>query len=920
MDSDGDTSSQPDQYARDNRLSIDSRINPFSLVCQIDGPIPRPTPDAGPGGLTSDEILPQLQLPIVDLREQLDMPKESIDLLARALRYDDICQNDQYDTPLARYKARKRLAELKLDPPALLTDLDYDCRELAMDIQQSRQPNISPGIFPPERLNINNDEGLGFPNTAYRVRQKLNHIVRQEKFDVSREAMYHLARALHDDWTDDNTCKIIEEAMLRRTSVRDLAVTPPLSPYTDHEEFFIPDAEVCEVPIASDSSSMLSDDLKLAESAVLQRELEQCISPVLDSDCLKLSPLLDPPEISIERPKVSLIKMESPLSPITSPLRPTNSGPNIPALLKSMDLDYALSNSKSSKRDDLKVKDQNEMIDPSLQTFIEESAMIVLKSIEQEHISIVDAIARVEVPITDFSIPEPEWKSLPMDARVHLKWLSEVYKIDIPPSKKNSRADAKLRWIPFLQNMDWQTLTKESIDCERDLSQVLNFLDAQEIPTSANYVWKQPGVAILRELECEECLEDIRSPRNVKYDLASLARKRRLENNFVELTIDPSPSSSPSVDLIAPRRYTKLPRRAPPENLSGRPNLLPSLESNLAVSTLLSNYMDMHTEKRRKQDKSLFFLPTSNAEVEPQSVSNPGSTQLKRNSTSLTMATKVVRERIIQQAPCPKIGVSNTPIKLIKGLTLSRGLLSKLEQLCPTAEIIERDFDRWNTVAWGHHSILRSTVASSLSTEADVIISPATGIIVTTLLKVIQKVLPGKTGQSPIRERINFVALRYERLIVLVSEGNAVDETVRDLTPSETTAYAEFIGFITGVDSKVEVYYVGGGEVTLAKWLVSFAVRYASEAAEIQGQLIQDETQWEVFLRRAGFNAYAAQAILVRLKGRDDDSREENEYSKYGLAAFMMMTEAERLHNFRDLMGGEKVLKRINRILETRWS
>ncbi|KAJ8110606.1 hypothetical protein ONZ43_g5831 [Nemania bipapillata] len=279
-----------------------------------------------------------------------------------------------------------------------------------------------------------------------------------------------------------------------------------------------------------------------------------------------------------------------------------------------------------------------------------------------------------------------------------------------------------------------------------------------------------------------------------------------------------------------------------------------------------------------------------------------------------------MRGKMKLQAPCPEINIPNTPTKLIKGLTLNRGLLSKLEQLYPTAEIIERDFDRWNTVTWGHQSILRPTIISSLAAEADVIVSPATGIIVTTLLKVIQKVLPGHTGQSSIRERLVSVALRYERLIVLVSEGNTEDETTRDLTPPETTAYADFISFAAGFDYKIEVFYVGGGEATLAKWLVSFAVRYAPEAAQTQARLIQDETQWEVFLRRAGFNAYAAQSILVLIKGRDSTDKEGDEFDNYGLAQFMTLTEAQRLDCFRTLMGGEKVLKRVNKMLEMRWS
>ncbi|KAI1121888.1 hypothetical protein F5Y10DRAFT_91722 [Nemania abortiva] len=915
MDCDGDTSSQPDQYARDNQLTIESQTDPLSLALQISGSVPQPTSDARPSGLTSDVLLSRLQVPTTDLREQLDMPKESINALARALQHDAIDINVCHETPLVQYEARKRFAALMFEPPTLPNDLDYDCDELARTIRQQRQqPCVNPGLFPLDRLNINNDEGLEFPDTSYHFRRKLDHIVRHEKLDVPRETIYHLASTRRDDWSDDDNYRVLEEAMPRRNFVRDLIFTPPLSPYADYEEHFVPEAEVCEVPIASDPNSMLSDDLKAAESAVLQKELERDISPTLDSDFLRFSPLIDPLALGRKKPKVESTKLESPLSPITSPFHPTNTEPIIPALLRSMDIDRVLSDTEPLKMAVLQVVDQSESMNHSLQDVMGESAAAVLRSVEQERVSIADAIARVEVPIMDFSIPEPEWETFPMDARIHLKWLSKSYEIEIPPWKKDSRADMKLRWIPFLQKMEWRTLTKETIDCERDLSQLLKLLDPEEVPTSANYVWKRPGVAILHEIECDEHVEEITPPAKAIHDLANLAKKRRLENNSVDIGRSPSSSSCLSVDLVVPHR------RISPERLTDRSNLLPSLESNLAVSSLLSNYINMHTAKRRKQDRSSFFPPTSKPEAVSQSASIARSYQSKGYNSSLPAARKEVRNRATLRAPCPEIKPSGTPTKLIKGLTLSRGLFSRLEKLYPTAEIIERDFDRWNTLAWGHQSVLRSTVVSSLAAEADVIISPATGIVVTTLLKVIQKPLPDRVGQSSIRERISSVAVRYERLIVLVSEGNTMDDTVRDLTLSETTSYSEFVGFVAGLDSKVEVFYVGGGEATLAKWLVSFAVRYAPEAAEIQDRLIQDETHWEVFLRRAGFNAYAAQAILMRLKGRDRNPKEERDCSKYGLAAFMMMTGTERLHHFRDLMGGENVLNRVNRTLETRWS
>ncbi|TGJ80743.1 hypothetical protein E0Z10_g8028 [Xylaria hypoxylon] len=931
MDVDGNTSPQPDQYARDNGLSIDSHIDPFSLVLQINDSVPQLTPDAGPDGLTSDSCLPPLHLPTVDLREQLDVPEVSSSLVAGAVQYDDIEFNGQYDLPLAQYETRKRLSSLKLDPPALFSDPDYDCCELAKSIQKQRRPNISPEMFPFERLNIENDEGLEFPISARQFGQQFGYTIRREKLDVPKEAMYQLARALQDDWSSYENSRLLEGEVSRQIVrlnynllsylpthmlqfARDLAVTPPLSPCMEHEEYFIPDAEACEVPFASDFSSMLSDDLQAAESAILQKEFDKDVSPILDIDTPVLSPLLDSPALGRDLHKISSIRMESPLLPITSPLRSTNEEPRIPALLKSMDVDHTLSHPKSSEMDVLQIDVTNGTFDHNLERVMKQSAAAVLKSIEQEHISIAGAIARVEVPVMDFSIAEPEWQILPMDPCVHLRWLYDSYSIAIPPCLGESRADSELRWVPFLQKIDMQTLTKEAIDYDDSLSQLLNPPDAMEVPTSVNFVWKRPGFAVLCEPESEEDVEDIKSPASAINDLASLARKRRFENSSIGTLTNLSPSSTSSVEPIVPLRQILA------ENAIGQKSLLPSMESHSAVSTLLSNYIDIRTAKRRKQDKSLFFLPTSKPEVELQSAPTREPSQPQGDKSSLYQSVALPQTKVTPPTPCPMTNISDAPTKLIKGLTLGRGLFSVLEQLYPTAEIIERDFGRWNTVAWSHYSVLRSTVVSPLAAEADVIVSPATGIIVTTLLKAIQEPLPAHGGRSSIRERIACVALRYERLIVLVSEGNVIDETVRDLAPSEATAYAEFVIFVTSLNCNTEVLYVGGGEATLARWLVSCVVQYAPEAAATQEHIIQDETMWEVFLRRAGFNAYAAQAILVRLQARNNNPRGKGECTKYGLAAFMLMTDVERMQNLRDLMGGESMLKRVNRMLGTRWS
>ncbi|KAI8623868.1 hypothetical protein F5Y19DRAFT_481228 [Xylariaceae sp. FL1651] len=918
-----ESSSQPDQYARENQLSVDSRVDPFSLAIQLNSYLPQLTSDSGPSGLTSDSSLSQLQLPTFHFREHLDVPKESIDLLAAAFLNEEISEEIgvylQDKSPLAQYETRKRLANLKIEPPALFSDPDYDCRELARTIREQQQPHASPATFPPERLNIANDEGLEFPDSTYHFAQKLNHSIRSEKIDAPKETIYHLSRALHNDWTSNEQQRMLEEAMLRRIFPRELGVTPPLSPFAQDGEYFIPDAEVCEIPVASDPSSMLSDDIKAAELAIV-RELKNDVSPVSDIETPQLSPVTNVLALSAELPKVGSIKIETPLLPFTSPLLSKDRDPNIPALLRSMDIDHTFHQPESLETDALQTENADSSLDHDLQDEMVECAASLMKNIEQERVSAANAIARVEVPIMDFSIERPEWQNLPSNTSIHIQWIHGLFNVDIPCWPKNSQADSELRWVPFLHKNDLKALTNEQIDDDRDLLQLLDFPDAKEVQTSADYVWKQPGLAILREPDDEEDLPEPASPPGNMRDLVSLVRKRRYEDNLAEIETGGSSSSTSAVELVRSSRNKTLKPQEWPKAWLAPTNLLVGTESSSAVSTLLSNYIEIRTAKRQKQERSSFFPISSKFELEPQVALASKPVQSKEVLPSRQGTLKRPEKDIAQPAPCPTLDIPDTPTRLIKGLTLSRGLFTRIEQLYPSAEIIERDFDRWNTIAWDKNSVSRSPVVSSLAAEADIIVSPITGIIVTTLLKIIQKPLPGHRGQSAIRERVSRVALLYERLLVLVSEGNIVDETVRDLTPSEITAYADFVGFVSSLDIEGQVFYVGGGEDTLAKWLVSFATRHAPEAAEVQEHLVQDETQWELFLRRAGCNAYAAQAILARLKAPDDIVEEEGRHLQYGLAAFVMMTSGERVQNFQDLMGGERVLNRVSSLLDTSWS
>ena len=86
-------------------------------------------------------------------------------------------------------------------------------------------------------------------------------------------------------------------------------------------------------------------------------------------------------------------------------------------------------------------------------------------------------------------------------------------------------------------------------------------------------------------------------------------------------------------------------------------------------------------------------------------------------------------------------------------------------------------------------------------------------------------------------------------------------------------------------------------------------------------KLLQDETLWEVFLRRAGLNAFAAQAILARLKAPDQNEVDtvDAQETNFGLTAFIKMSVEERYTQFETLLGGRRLLRRVSQVLDATW-
>jgi hypothetical protein len=139
--------------------------------------------------------------------------------------------------------------------------------------------------------------------------------------------------------------------------------------------------------------------------------------------------------------------------------------------------------------------------------------------------------------------------------------------------------------------------------------------------------------------------------------------------------------------------------------------------------------------------------------------------------------------------------------------------------------------------------------------------------------------------------------------------------------------------FANQLEGEVLVRHVRGGEQALARSTVvemaNYGLPYGSaDIGDIKP--VAPETSWEVFLRRVGFNPFAAQVIAAWLQkslnvpiapssASHFQSHNAKTVSAFGLARFLLMSEEERLRSFQALMGGSRVLTSASKLMDRAW-
>ena len=546
------------------------------------------------------------------------------------------------------------------------------------------------------------------------------------------------------------------------------------------------------------------------------------------------------------------------------------------------------------------------------------------RRVEQEQLQDTGAMMRVKVPVMDFTLPTAPWEFSTDAAKSKSKEeelarflqnikLEHMEGSSWPLSRKVER---ELRWTPFTKDLA-KVAIEENLGGDEAFA---DFVAQPECPDYNTLIWKRDGLRVLDESESDyEEIEEAQFSNTGDFRL--LMRKRKLD--LIE-SKDELEETPPKESGEAEARESDASMRTQAGDLLG---------GTFSAFGSIENFMDIKTGegKRPKLETSSYFRGKK-AELPKQVAASPESAVPPEETSDRGPPRPIL---------LPEVIVPNTPRSFIISSTLlvNRSLTRKLRTLYPYADFIERDFSLHNVTPMPRssfpvnallHTPQPSRLHSDLANEADLLLSPSTALINTTLQRTKQLPLPGAHPPlSALQSRILATAPRYEHLILLISQGTPSTHLV-PLSARDTQALTSLDGFCTSLThiSTIETIFVPGNEDELAAWIVSLMVRYSGWEDGREITLLQEETLWEVWLRRAGMNAFAAQAVLGMLKALDGvtggggdvemlDS--DGRRGEWGLSKFVSMGIEERCERFAGVLGGERLLRRISDVVDAQW-
>ena len=742
-----------------------------------------------------------------------------------------------------------------------------------------------------------------------------------------------------------------------------IRISPPLLPVTPPYSPSAPAPEAMQIELTSTPEDLIAKDAAAAEKEILDNHQVMDVTPLDEPlfNTQEISTAIDsytavPSSSPLARKRLRSLHLESPLTPHDHVESTSDEGssdkrakklhfdPSLVALLPDMQTEIIGMPSE--------IVGQQEI---ELQDIIFREAESVQQQLQNEHLIDIDTTLRVRVPRIQPVQPQPPYElhgsnedeavgtSLQAQ-RTTLRYLSKEFLKDTRKWGGVTRLERTLPWAPFPSHLAKVDL-HEHFNDDASLELLLGDLGLDDETRDIDI-----RSMVVRDLQGHESDDEEIEPAVFDDDFDGDAAEEELQIPEPERAFDMPLSIEPSV--LSPKRLENLdPSSVRVQPFVPNPSVLPitatvrtsAATANLMQSDGLDHFMQLHGKASRPPKPVGKGLGRSTASSSVLSVPKPEMVPAAVMVPHAGNRPQSEPESATISIPIPEVKKFGThqKIPIIVSSTFMAGnrrLLRLLQTTLPNIDICDRDATPAPS--------LSNSVGDPRTEEADLTISPSTGVVLTTLQKLKQKPLPGQQTSltGSLRTRIASTAPLYERLIVLVKESSSntlqpendtasavPTTTTNPLDHLDCTALADLAAWSVTTFSpapEIQIHYIPGGDSEAANWLASavshhhhqeFLGATAGDNGSDDGScLIRDETMWERWLRAAGLNAYAAQVVLRRLR-LGDHPPDASLKPRFGLQAFIAMSLEERVEVFGRLLGGERVLREVSGVLDGGW-
>ncbi|KAK3677991.1 structural constituent of nuclear pore [Recurvomyces mirabilis] len=846
--------------------------------------------------------------------ERWDVDKDAINFLAEVMSFDG---EDYLIEHLGKYST---IRDLKMELPVLHRDPELELLMLKQRHEISINTRDVELWTHQEGDGKDLDREMDDPTLPARIEAEIAN----ETLDVSEEAARFL-RNIHKEFNSSNA-DLLDLLICLKSPDTYKVETPILLPQSRSQTPAAMDASLLEVNLTSTPEDLIAAEAIKVEQQLLEQD-ERGFSSMETFDHSGLPSNLASSETSSDIRLSPLIartleKVEVPLTPLG--WTTTSSCRTVEAKDTTM-VSHSLVPSPESDESRPDRESAKQYLQNCLDAIAGPAVEIMKHRLENEKLSALDTILRVPVPELDHSLPRPPWEFPAATANLIKRAMEDFDEGDLLfPGL--SELEQKLSWTAFpvrLGRAMEEEIYNEELEIDESVARYDSSIEMDDELDIAELFTETGHHSILHYHD-----EDDEELKTLLTDHWSREEPSLNQHELTaELQTGPLPTTtvdeSSNVDM---NTGTELPYQTDIQNLLRRRKLELARSSNKSCVTAKTQQhhptcpiASIHGPKQTQHNLAPSLGDSLGAGRIGQFLRLQGSAKLPTapecasrliphtsGPTAVVVTPQEERHIPTLFLPAPQLPKPQDPVQVIFGSSVlaDRTLVRALQTQLPMLEIIERH----NITVTG--GATNKAMVETHNDECDVTLSSDTGLIFTTLQKLKQKALPGQNKHTGVRERIAAVSAHYGRIVVLVAGGEGIIADAIAFDQRDCDAIADLTAFAAALQTALEVYVVPGGSKEIVKWLAPLIMQHAGTLTA--SKLMQEDTQWEHFLRLAGLNAYAAQTVLGKVNQIGLSG------GRKGLAQLLQMTDEQHLVQFSTLLG-EDVVRRLNEMVNAKW-